>query len=919
MTDKSTLHDLLAHPFPVTDPPNPEFFHAWLHALESALVQVRELGGDESLILRLQRLADLSAALLEGSSAWVDAEGKWVQLTSLIRETLPPLKLDEPLPAIPESSSVIAPITTQTPSADPIPAEAMTAPSVTGDPRSIESRASETSKPMASFSDRLEQAMRQPMRQRKRHQPVLAMTSKGARLEKEIEEDEEEEGLSQPKEPVISDAPLIPASQVLDMSLLVLFLESNFGELDRMDGLAMDAEQGNTEARAEITRKIHTLKGELGLLGLSDETAFLHRLENQLNQGEFPVEAILEAIKRLKSMWERLVEASKHSGQYALAYEAESTGSGTLTTSQNAASHNASELTAGLQTYPMREDESIFLADFKTEAAEHFQSLAGFILELDQEPEKPDAINGVFRVYHTIKGVAGFLHLSCIQLMAHGLESLVARARSRQIALDAKLIGLLLNATDSLKEMIQQSFYSEGKATVMVHEKAAELLQQLHAVEQGRVEALARAKQIETGPTGGGDSRQGAVEDSLRISAKKLDHLFDALGEIVIAQSMIAADPLLQTSGRVFDRKELLALRQKIQASQTILNQVQQVTLSLRMISIKPTFVKMARLARDVSQKTNKPIDFVKEGEDTEIDKSFAEKLSDPLVHMIRNSIDHGIEPTPERLRAGKSEKGRLTLRAYHRSGRLFIEIEDDGKGLDTDVLMRKAIERGLAQEGAKLEPETIFRFILEPGFSTAQQVTDLSGRGVGMDVVRQSIEALGGALAIHSAKGQGTRFTLSLPLTLAIINGMFVKAGGQVFIIPSLAMTEVVNPSPGQVQSLSDEDHLLELRGKWIKLMRLSDAMGLTAKPPPFHEGVAIIVEDGMGYSLAIFVDSILSREQVVIKPLGEAIPIPEAVQGGAVGSDGCVHLIIDVPVLLSKSMQARQPHARPQEVLNP
>jgi two-component system, chemotaxis family, sensor kinase CheA len=319
-------------------------------------------------------------------------------------------------------------------------------------------------------------------------------------------------------------------------------------------------------------------------------------------------------------------------------------------------------------------------------------------------------------------------------------------------------------------------------------------------------------------------------------------------------------------------------------------------------VSIKPLFVKMARLARDVSVKTGKGIDFFKEGEETEIDKSFVEKLSDPLVHMIRNSVDHGIESTEERRRLGKAENGRITLRAFQRAGRFYLELSDDGKGLDTEVILRKAIERGLVREGARMDKEAIERLILEPGFSTAQQVTELSGRGVGMDVVRQAIEGLGGSLGIQSEKGKGTRFTISLPLTLAIVNGMLVQAGPQYLIVPTLSIVECVNPREGQVQEVGDDGHLLELRGRWLHLMRLTDAMGIAAPPTPFTEGVAVIVEDGLGQSMALFVDALLGGQQVVAKPLGDAVPVPEGVQGGAVGGDGKVRLILDVALLLSR-----------------
>lgn len=860
--------------------------HAAVQACLDAISKWRDSNGKAEVattphlegesLTRLQRLEDLLQALATGESQWPDAEAKWNKLLAL----LPAVKT-------PEQDETV---------------------------RGETAQGEDTSKPATTKPLAAQRRERKRSKTQARHKAVAATVSSGSASQ------------GQPKQ--------------LDYTLLVLFLESHFGEIDRLDGLALEYEKGNAAAFDEIRRKVHTFKGELGLLGLVEETEFLHRIEDAFEKKQIETDDLLHAIKRLHRIWQDLVTASTRSGLYVGETvgksKVETIPSGavisktsiSVETAKPAPPKSSPKLAIGRFTAPMREDESSFLNDFKTEAAEHFQSLSGHILEIENDPHNEEAINGVFRVYHSIKGVAGFLNLKPVQTLSHALENLVAKARSHLLVLGPPEITLLLAAGDCLKDMVSQASYADGQVAVEVDAKAQKYLETLHALEAGEslakdlpasdIAQTAQAKPIQENPksselalaeSAGTNTPEretkasAATEDSLRVSAKKLDQLFDALGEIVIAQSIIAGDPVLQATHRNIDRKELLALKQKIQASQTILNQVQRVTLSLRMVSIKPLFVKMARLTRDVSQKTGKLVDFAKEGDETEIDKSFVEKLGDPLVHMIRNSVDHGIEMPEARKLAGKPERGTITLRAYHRSGRLYLELEDDGKGLDPDVILRKAVEKGLVREGARLERDEINRLILEPGFSTAQQVTDLSGRGVGMDVVKQAIEGLGGTLGIHSEKGKGTRFTLSLPLTLAIVNGMLVQAGSQTVILPTLSIVECANPKPGQAQEVGDGGWVFELRGEWLRLIRLTSALHLDGEETPFENGIAVIVENGLGQRVALFVDALLGGQQVVVKPLGDAIEVPDGVQGGAVGSDGKVRLILDPALLVAKA----------------
>lgn len=378
-----------------------------------------------------------------------------------------------------------------------------------------------------------------------------------------------------------------------------------------------------------------------------------------------------------------------------------------------------------------------------------------------------------------------------------------------------------------------------------------------------------------------------AVEDSIRVPVDRLDQLIDAIGEAVIAQSMAYADPAIVS---LHD----LSLEKKIAQSAMMLRRIQELSMSLRMVAVRQTFQKMTRLVRDLSRKQGKNVDLELEGESTELDKTVVENIGDPLVHMVRNAIDHGLEPSEERLRAGKSERGRLVMRAFHKSGSVFIEIEDDGRGLNRDRILAKATAAGIVKHGQEMSDSDVYRLIFHPGLSTAEKVTDISGRGVGMDVVKRNIEALRGAVDIRSAEGRGTCFTIRLPLTLAIIGGMTVRVGSERYIVPTLSIHATLRPSPDQIFTVTGRGEVLNLRGDLLPLVRLHDQFDLP-REHAIHESVVLVVEDAMGRLAGLVADEILDQQQVVVKTLGTGIGT-KGLTGAAIQNDGTVSLILDV-----------------------
>jgi len=380
------------------------------------------------------------------------------------------------------------------------------------------------------------------------------------------------------------------------------------------------------------------------------------------------------------------------------------------------------------------------------------------------------------------------------------------------------------------------------------------------------------------------------VEDSIRVPVERLDQLIDAIGEAVISQSMVYADPGITA---VHD----LALEKKIAQSAMMLRHIQELSMSLRMVAIRQTFQKMTRLVRDLSRKQGKIVDLELEGESTELDKTVVENIGDPLVHMVRNAIDHGVESPEDRVRAGKSERARLVMRAFHKSGSVYIEIEDDGHGLNRERIMAKAVSAGIVKQGQEMSDVDVWRLIFHPGLSTAEKVTDISGRGVGMDVVKRNIEALRGAVDIRSSEGRGTCFTIRLPLTLAIIGGMTIRVARERYIVPTLSIHATLRPNPDQIFTVAGRGEVLNLRGDLLPLVRLHDQFDLP-RGQAIHESVVLVVEDAMGRLAGLVADEILDQQQVVVKSLGTlGTGIgTRGLTGAAIQNDGTVSLILDV-----------------------
>jgi two-component system chemotaxis sensor kinase CheA len=334
-----------------------------------------------------------------------------------------------------------------------------------------------------------------------------------------------------------------------------------------------------------------------------------------------------------------------------------------------------------------------------------------------------------------------------------------------------------------------------------------------------------------------------------------------------------------------------------------ITSTLQAVTMSLRMVPIKSTFQKMLRLVRDLARNSGKKVKLTMQGEDTEIDRNVVDELYEPMVHMIRNSMDHGLETPEDRHTAGKSAVGSICLKAYHRGGNIIVEIRDDGRGLDKTRIIEKARANGLITDDTKLKDDEIYDLIFQPGFSTAKEVSEISGRGVGMDVVKQAIEKLRGRVDIDTKAGEGSTFSITLPLTLAIIEGMLVRVGDERFIIPALAIIECFRPTRKQYNTVKGKGEMILSREKLIPLVRLETILECEADVSDPCEGLVVTVEYD-GKQMCLLLDELLGKEEVVIKNMGETMKDVRGIAGGAIMGDGKVGLILDMAGIWQMAM---------------
>lgn len=538
-------------------------------------------------------------------------------------------------------------------------------------------------------------------------------------------------------------------------------------------------------------------------------------------------------------------------------------------------------------------------AIFLTEAEEQLASLEQDLLSLEASPG-PESLRAVFRTVHTLKGGAGAMGYHEAVELAHTLEDLLTRLEAGVLVLHSGLGTLLLQAVDAMREMVGLRPVAEPELRMPAKD--------VHSLLACTVEAARPITPRSKGGSGeqppGTDARAESSESprsrerTLRVGLDRLDRMLDLTGEIAIARGRLTS--MLAQAQRYTPEQLLEAHRE----SDRLYLDLQELVMKVRMVPIGRTFQPYTRTVRDLSLSTGKQVRLELSGEDVEVDTTVTELIRDPLTHLMRNAMDHGVEAPEVRKARGKAPTATLAMRAWHEAGSIVIQVSDDGSGLDRERILARARERGLVGPDESPQDGELFRLIFEPGFSTAERVTELSGRGVGMDVVKRNVDLLRGVITVDSVPGKGTTFGLRLPLTLSIIEGFSVGVGDETYVIPLEHVLECVELPESERRA--GRTGFFNLRGEPLPYLRLREQFALEGQPPS-RESIVVI---GQGRGRAgLAVDALLGQGQTVIKPLGKPVQGLPGLAGSSLMGDGRVALILDVPALLQQALEAAPP----------
>ena len=584
-------------------------------------------------------------------------------------------------------------------------------------------------------------------------------------------------------------------------------------------------------------------------------------------------------------------------------------------------------------SHPMFTDEMKEIIDsFIVETTEIFEKLDNDLLQLEKDASDKDLVNRIFRAVHTVKGTAGFLSFDQMSILAHKFEDVLNKLRRGELQFQPAMMDAMFEAFDLMKILLKQvvdrrleeinltqtisklESISRGeilsieannsdpgkdsKGTSLSSINDGETITQETLREDDTQQKVHQASNSASNASKGKSDK--ITESTIRVDITRLDHLMNLVGELVLGRNRLTQ--IASTLSEEDKNDEFI--RQLTETSTQIdfiTTELQTAVMKTRMVPIGKVFNKFPRLVRDLSKEFSKEIELIIVGQETELDKSVIEEISDPLVHLIRNAVDHGIEKPEERLQIGKPAKGSVTLAARHEGNHIIIEVQDDGRGLDPDTLKQKALEKGLISESEarEMKVEDCHNLIFLPGFSTAQKVTNVSGRGVGMDVVKTNITRLNGIIEVDSSVGRGTKFTLKLPLTLAIIQGLLVDVGQETFAIPLNSVVEVVRTSHEEILTVHGKE-VIRLRERILPLLKISEILNVSSfnehETKNFYTVVVAIANKQFG----IVVDKLVGQKEIVIKPLGTYLKNIPGIAGSTILGDGRVIMILDTGELL-------------------
>jgi two-component system, chemotaxis family, sensor kinase CheA len=539
------------------------------------------------------------------------------------------------------------------------------------------------------------------------------------------------------------------------------------------------------------------------------------------------------------------------------------------------------------------------IAEFLAEFTEHISSIEQRVLILEERPGDRESVDHIFRSFHTIKGAAGLLRMESLGELTHELESLLDGVRQGRVTVTASLIEIVLGGVDVLKthaDHINAQLKGVAASQTFVAPAAqiisgARALLMLHA-SPDQPEEPATPSDVESPDSPKPQASLLESADVVKLHIAKLDALVDLVGELSIAQGLVVQNPVVAET-------ENLSLVRDLRQLQRVTKELQRSVMALRTVPLAGLFRKMSRLVRDLSNQLDKPVQLGLEGGEIEMDRNVIDKMSDPLLHMIRNAIDHGIESGPERAARGKNPAATLRLSAARRGSGILFRLADDGRGIQTDILRQRAVDRGLLNPESTQTHSELLALIFHAGLSTASQVSGLSGRGVGMDVVRRNIEDLHGTISVESVPDQGTTFTVRVPLTLAIIDGLIIEVGLQRYVLPTASVCESFRPVADMIHRVHDAGELVSVRGRQTPILRLAEHFGIPARARTPCEGLLVVIESG-DERRALLVDGLVAKHELVIKNLGEAFANQAWIAGATILGDGTIGLILDVDTLV-------------------
>ncbi len=532
-------------------------------------------------------------------------------------------------------------------------------------------------------------------------------------------------------------------------------------------------------------------------------------------------------------------------------------------------------------------DMSEFRDLFSAEAREHLETMNAALLALEQHPDNDEALTDLFRAAHSLKGISVTMGYDGLARLAHAMEDRLDALRQGEEALSPELADRLFQGVDALQTLLDDIL--AGRPSQVDVEYWNRILTQPSPLNQRATDIAHPEPEPAPGPQS--PIYASKLPETIRVHTRHLDALLNIVAELIISRSHLWS---------IQEIHNLPDLQEALEKHDRLLSDLRDTVLQTRMVPVAHIFNRFPRMVRDLLRERGKEADFIIEGYNIELDRTILERINDPLLHLLRNAVDHGIESPEERERVGKPLRGKIWLRAWREQDSVIIEVADDGRGLDKDKIVQTAIEREIISsvEAKELNEHQILMLICAPGFSTAQEVTNISGRGVGMDVVKREVEALHGTLTIESTPGEGTTFRLRLPLTLAIIQALLVRVGSEVYAIPLSQVEHIIEIHDDRIITTPKWEVTTDEEGKPIPLISLAQLLNGPTNGPVTESQYAIIVGEGR-HRVGLIVDELLGREEIVIRPLPPALGSVPGIAGASILGEGQVILILDVPNL--------------------